>query len=273
MSEDLYCCVTLDLENDWYFEQSGYDHLTLQYLDDFIQLIQEVDVPLSVFVVGKTIEKFPHKIDQLKKDLDTEFHLHSYQHDVEKNYDFRSEIRRGKTAFCDHFGRNPIGYRAPQGNIEPDEIRILEEEGFLFDSSIFPSYRPGIYNNVTKPRQLYIPEQVNELIEIPIGTTGARIPTSQSYFKLLGGPLIEYLSISNLPNVLVYNLHLQDLYRTDSYERLSTQKRMIFERNLPNSKNIFKRIIKKIDQRGYEFCRMSNVLNQGVTQSLTRGKI
>lgn len=260
MSDERLFCLTLDLENDWYFDEPGYDHLTFEYLDEFVELIDDLDVPLSVFVVGKTLEKYPEAVDRLDDELDCEFHLHSYQHDTSKESDFREEISRGKKAFRAHFGKDPVGYRAPQGNIEPDQFPVLEDEGFAFDSSVFPSYRPGVYNNLDAPLEPYVPEGVSSLLEIPPSAFPVtRIPTSQSYFKLFGRPLLSYLSVARLPPVLVYNVHLQDLYRTESHDRLDVPKRWIMKRNLGRSVSMFERNILTILSRGYQPTTMTDV--------------
>lgn len=256
-------CLTLDLENDWYFDEPGYDHLTFEYIDEFIELVDDLNVPLSVFVVGRTLEKYPEAIDRLTERLDCEFHLHSYQHDTSKEYDFREEVIRGKEAFRNHFGTDPIGYRAPQGNITDDEIGLLEELGFEFDSSVFPSYRPGVYNNLSAPLVPYIPTGASSLMEIPPGAfPGLRVPTSHSYFKLIGRPLSSYLSVSPLPDVLVYNIHLQDLYRTASHDHLSVPKKWIMKRNLDRSQRILRENVSTLLSRGYQPRTMTDVFDK-----------
>ncbi|MCU4753668.1 polysaccharide deacetylase family protein [Halobacteria archaeon AArc-curdl1] len=256
--EDNLACITLDLENDWYFDESGYDHLTFEYIDDYIELIQELDIPVTFFVVGRTLEQFPDVIDTLDAELDCEFHLHSYQHDTSKDYDFRTEVRRGIDAFENHFGHRPIGYRAPQGNIEPHEFEILKNEGFAFDSSIFPSYRPGVYSNLDKPLTPYRPKGTNELLEIPLGATPrTRIPLSHSYLKLIGWPFQSYLRRASLPPLVVYNTHLQDLYRTDSHEKLDQLKGFLFKRNMDRSEELFRWSVSLLRDRGYSFGTMT----------------
>jgi peptidoglycan/xylan/chitin deacetylase (PgdA/CDA1 family) len=261
MSDTKQFCLTLDLENDWNFDEAGYDHLVFNYLDEFIKLIQSLDVPLSIFVVGKAIEKFPEEIDKLRNQLDCEFHLHSYSHDLSKQYDFGTEVRRGKQAYRSHFGRDPIGYRAPQGNIETGEFRILEEEGFKFDSSIFPSYRPGVYQNLGMPLEPYIPPESSELIEFPLGVIrGVRIPLSQSYFKLIGTPLGKLLDFAPLPDICIYNIHLHDIYETDSHDQLPPIKKAIFKRNMDRSETMLINNIKSFKHRGYCFTKMSTLV-------------
>lgn len=251
--------LTLDLENDWYFDEPGYDHLTFEYLEEFIELIGELSVPLSVFVVGKTIEKHPDAVDRLSDELDTEFHLHSYRHE-RSDHPFRDELRRGKTAFRNHFGHDPVGYREPYGDIDPSQFPVLSDEGFAFDSSIFPSYRPGVYSNLDAPLEPYAPAEAPELLEIPLGVfRGTRIPLSQNYLKLFGRPLVELLSVAPLSNTLVYNVHLQDLYRTASHGKLTGMKRHLMCRNLDQSVDILRESVSRIRSNGYEPVTMTDV--------------
>ncbi|GAB6878842.1 polysaccharide deacetylase [Halorubrum gandharaense] len=264
MSEKQFC-LTLDLENDWYFDEPGYDHLTLEYLDEFIELIQDIDVPLSIFVVGKTLEKYPEEIDRLDEELDCEFHLHSYRHDTSKSYDFREEIQRGKDVFYEHFGANPRGYRAPQWNIEERELAILDEEGFDFDSSVMPSYRPGVYQNLGAPTTPYQINGPGSLLEIPPGVMlGTRVPQVHSYSKLVGRAFQAGLSVTPLPDTIVYTVHLQDLYRTDSFDNLSTLKRSLYDRNMSHSVELLKQNIEILRGRGYVFTSMNSILQQHV---------
>lgn len=258
--------LTLDLENDWYFDEPGYDHLTFEYLDEFIELIGRLGVPLSIFVVGKTLEKYPDAIDRLATELDTEFHLHSYRHEPSEN-SFREELRLGKAAFRNHFGRDPVGYREPYGAIDSEQFPVLADEGFEFDSSVFPSYRPGVYNNLDTPLEPYFLENAPGLLEIPLGVfRGLRIPLSQNYLKLFGRPLQKLLSVDPLPETVVYNIHLQDLYRTDSHGKLDGIKRHIFERNLDNSGEILEESVGTILSHEYEAVTVSDIYTRHVEQ-------
>ncbi len=255
--------LTLDLENDWYFDEPGYDHLTLAYLDEFIELINRLNVPLSVFVVGKTLEKYPEAIDRLEAELATEFHLHSYHHHSDDSLEFREQLRLGKQAYRDHFGRYPTGYRAPYGKIDPEQFPILAEEGFAFDSSIFPSYRPGVYNNLDVSPEPYVPETAPDLVEIPVGVCrGLRIPISQNYLKLLDQPFVNPLSVLPLPETVVYNVHLQDLYRTESHGQLTGIKKLLMKRNLGKSPEVFEESVSEILSNGYEPKTISQIYTE-----------
>ena len=258
-----FACVTLDLENDWYLEEPGYDHLTFEYIDQYIDLITDLDLPISVFVVGKTLESHPDDVKTIQKSINSEFHLHSFSHDLTKSYDFSNEIEHGIISFKSFFGHRPQGYRAPQGNITTEEIRHLDQAGFEFDSSVFPSYRPGIYNNLAAPIRPYRPPGTSQLIEYPIGTVPKiRIPLSQSYLKLLGRPYLWALKRLPLPNVLIFDSHLQDFFRTASHDQLDTPIRQIHKRNLSNSIELFRDLVRILRGRGYKFTTLSTIHDQ-----------
>lgn len=260
MTLERVACITLDLENDWYFDEDGYDHLTLDHLDDYINLVTSLDVPLSIFAVGKTIEHHPNAIGKLSNALDVEFHLHSYQHDISKTYDFETELEKGIDAYRDFFGQKPRGYRAPQGNINETELDVLDKYGFDFDSSVFPSYRPGVYNNLDAPLTPYRPNSIDSLVEIPVAAVPRlRIPISQSYLKLLGKPYWQYLERVSLPDILVFDSHLQDFYRTASHDNLGWPLRAIHKRNLDSSVKIFREFIANLRDEDYRFERISDV--------------
>ena len=259
--------LTLDLENDWYFDEPGYDHLTLAHIDDFIGLINGLDVPLSIFVVGRTLEQYPAVIDRLRTELDAEFHLHSYSHELTER-SFSEDLSSGIAAFEDHFGMAPIGYRAPYGRIDAENLETLASEGFLFDSSIFPSYRPGVYRNLDTPLEPYAPDSAPDLLEIPVGVLrGLRVPLSQNYLKLFGQPLLGLFSERLLPNTVVYNVHLQDLYRTESHDKLDGVKSWIMERNLDRSPELLAKSLQRLRSSGYEPVAMSTVYERNRTKT------
>lgn len=263
MSDGGTFCLTLDLENDWYLDDAALDHLVLAHLEEFLDLVDDLGVPLSVFAVGRTIEEHPWAVDRLRSALDCEFHLHSYRHDTSRSYEFETEVRRGMVAFREHFGHDPVGYRAPQGAIDPREFGVLEDLGFQFDSSVFPSYRPGKYNNLAAPTEPYVPASTSSLLEIPFGTIrGLRIPVALSYCKLFGRPLAGLLSVAPLPDVLVYNVHLHDLYETASHGELDQPKRWIMRRNIDRAESVLRRSVSAILSRGYEPATVTEVYDE-----------
>jgi len=250
-------CITLDLENNWEFDGPELGYATFEYLEEYIDLLDSLDLPLSVFVVGQTLEERPDAIERLREGLDVEFHLPSYSPDLSGTADLEREVRKGKSAFESFFGRQPEGYRSTQGRIEQSDLQLLEKEGFAFDSSVFPTYRPGVYNNLDSPIEPY---RAGGLYEIPVGVVPRlRIPLSQAYVKAIERPFLSMLQRVQLQDVVVYNTHLQDFYNTRAHEALDHPKKFFYQRNIDNAERVFRRVVETLRQKGFSFVKMTDV--------------
>lgn len=254
--------ITLDLEEDWRIPDEDVNP-TFEHVDEYLQMIREVDIPVSVFVVGKTIERYPELIETFRSEVDVEFHLHSYTHDVTKETPFTEELSQGVEAFRSFFDKPPKGYRAPQGNITEREIVTLDEFGFEFDSSIFPSYRPGVYNNLTKPSTPYRPDYTDELVELPISVAPrVRVPITQNYLKLFGSPYHYYLQLRELPDQIVFDSHLQDFFKTEFHDHINFPLKQMMTRNISRADELFVEFVELLRSRGYEFTKISEIAEE-----------
>jgi peptidoglycan/xylan/chitin deacetylase (PgdA/CDA1 family) len=214
-------------------------------------------------VVGRTLQRHPDIVERLNTELDTEFHLHSFQHDITRSYDFAEELPAAVQAYRDFFGTDPTGYRAPQGDIRPEEFGLLEDAGFDFDSSPFPSHPPGVYNNLRAPLLPYRPESTTELLEIPFAAVPRfRIPIAMNYLKLLGDPFRTLLRRVTLPVVLVFDSHLQDFWLTEFHAHLPNPKRALMTRNMGQTTELFREFIDQLRRDEYEFRRISSVYDE-----------
>jgi polysaccharide deacetylase family protein (PEP-CTERM system associated) len=98
--------------------------------------------------------------------------------------EFREEVRRSKLTLEDVAGQAVVGFRAPSFSIVPGiewAFDVLLEEGYRYDSSLFPIRRPdyGYPSAATVPHQLERP--AGTLLELPMATTvlaGLRIPAA-----------------------------------------------------------------------------------------------
>ncbi|WP_262177326.1 polysaccharide deacetylase family protein [Haloarcula laminariae] len=266
-----HACITLDLENNWNFDDPELQYATFDYLDEYIDLIDGLDLPLSVFVVGETIEERPDAIERLQERLEVEFHLHSYTHDLSGSADLRREVRRGKQAFESFFGRQPAGYRSTQGRVDRSDLRLLESEGFQFDSSVFPTYRPGVYNNLDMPIEPY---RAGDLYEIPVGVVPKlRIPLSQAYIKAIKTPFLPVLRRVPLQDVVVFNTHLQDFYHTRAHEELDYPKRFFYGRNIDAAESVFRQVVETLRRKGFSFVKMTDVYDSCTASAATERNI
>jgi len=137
-----------------------------------LDLVAEYDRKLTCFVLGKFAEKFPGTIRRMV-DEGHEVASHGYGHvEVFKQSasEFREDIRRSKKQLEDMTGRPVEGYRAPcfsLGSAGNWPFEVLVEEGFSYDSSIFPTgkYRYGRSNWPAHPTRVNLPSghQINEV--------------------------------------------------------------------------------------------------------------
>jgi polysaccharide deacetylase family protein (PEP-CTERM system associated) len=136
-----------------------------------LALLRANETKATFFFLGWVAERCP----QLVRDVDREGHevaSHGYDHELVYNMtaeSFRADIRRSKRQLEDIIGKPVWGYRAPSFSIVRESmwaIDVLKDEGFIYDSSIFPvSFhdRYGFSERGTLP--FHWP---NGLLEIPL---------------------------------------------------------------------------------------------------------
>lgn len=111
---------------------------------------------------------------------------------------FRESIRRSKQLLEDIVGVRVVGFRAPNFSIVPGRewaLDILLEEGYRYDSSLFPVRRPGYGYPSAPPDPHWIERPAGRLAEIPPATlqwAGVRVPAAGgAYFRLLPYGLVR----------------------------------------------------------------------------------
>ena len=140
-----------------------------------LQIFDEYEVRATFFVLGWVAERFPELVREIAS-RGHEVASHGYAHRL--IYDqtpaaFREDVHRAKALLEDACGREVEGYRAPSYSITPRSLwalDILLEEGYRYDSSIFP-IRHDRYGISVSERQPYsIERPKGRLIEVPAST-------------------------------------------------------------------------------------------------------
>jgi polysaccharide deacetylase family protein (PEP-CTERM system associated) len=211
-------------------QNSKLDHSITHSLSN--SLTQKVQA--TFFVLGWIAERYPGLVKRIQKE-GHEIACHGYVHKLIYNQskeEFRNDIRKAKAILEDITGDVVVGYRAPSYSITDKSkwaFDVLLEEGFKYDSSIFPIRHDyyGIPNaprfpfiiflnetqnveflvlnfelNTTQNSKLNINNSIthslinsNSLIEFPLSTVkilGQNFPISGGgYFRLFPYPLIR----------------------------------------------------------------------------------
>lgn len=108
-----------------------------------LDLFDEYQTLGTFFFVGWIAEKFPFLVREVQ-DRGHELACHSYWHRPVYRLtpgEFREDTRRARNVIEQAGGAPVLGYRAPTWSITKDclwALDILAEEGFLYDSSIYP---------------------------------------------------------------------------------------------------------------------------------------
>jgi polysaccharide deacetylase family protein (PEP-CTERM system associated) len=166
-----------------------------------LDLLEAQRVKATFFVLGEVGSAHPDIVRRIAR-AGHEVACHGYHHDLvfsQSPETFRAGIRRAKAVLEDLAGQPVVGYRAPSFSIGASErwaYAILAEEGFRYDSSVYPILHDR-YGDTQAPR---FPYEIwrsgqDRLVEFPIGTVrlfGVNLPVGGGgYFRLLPGGLFQ----------------------------------------------------------------------------------
>ncbi len=175
---------------DWQAYESRVAKSTMRILELFGRL----GVRGTFFILGWVAERNPGLIKEIHS-CGHEVACHGYNHRLV--YDitpdaFRKDIRKAKDILEGITGQSVTGYRAASYSVIKETLwalDILIEEGFLYDSSIFPIRhdRYGIPGAGRFPH--YVERTAGKLLEFPPSTVkvlGQNLPVAGGgYFRLL----------------------------------------------------------------------------------------
>jgi polysaccharide deacetylase family protein (PEP-CTERM system associated) len=130
----------------------------------------------TFFVLGKFADKYPHVVEEIHQ-AGHNIGSHGWGHiclfHLSKD-EFREDINRSTESIANIIGQRPIGYRAPDFSIVGETLwalEILAEEGYTYDSSIFPisKARYGIIGWPREAVQVRL-KTGNTITEFPLAT-------------------------------------------------------------------------------------------------------
>ena len=160
-----------------------------------LDLLDQHRVQATFFVVGQVAAAHPAMVHRIAL-AGHEIACHSDGHELvwrQTPDEFRADIRRAKARLEALSGQSVLGYRAPNFSIRREQAwayDILLEEGFRYDSSIYPILHDR-YGEFNAPRFPYILRQHGHrtLYEFPLSTArllGVNLPIGGGgYFRLL----------------------------------------------------------------------------------------
>ena len=163
-------------------------------VNQLLELLARHSATATFFTVGWVAERKPGLIKRVAE-LGHEIASHSWWHrrvTALSPSEFRDDVRRCRSVLEDLSGRPVRGFRAPSFSIVPGTewaFDVLIEEGYRYDSSVFPILRPDYGYPGASPDPYQIRRPAGVLLELPMATTvafGVRLPAAGGgYFRHL----------------------------------------------------------------------------------------
>ncbi|UFS69121.1 DUF3473 domain-containing protein [Geomonas sp. RF6] len=203
--------LTIDVEDyfqvhafEAYVERGNWDRFPLRVGDNvarLLDLVDEFSVHATFFILGWVAERLPATVREIHK-RGHEIACHGYGHQLIYRIGpkrFREDIRRAKKILEDTVGVEIRGYRAPTYSITKDSLWAFDElieEGFSFDSSVFPVYH-DTYGLPDAPRFPFtIRRETGNLLEFPLSTLPLKVAGVHYHLPIAGGGYLRLLPVS-----------------------------------------------------------------------------
>ncbi len=220
------------------------------------RILQIVDgLTITFFVLGYIAQRHPGLIKKIVSQ-GHEIASHGFRHEFVFKMGpqrFREDISRSKKILEDLSGQPCLGYRAPGFSIRRQDmwaLDIIKEEGFFYDSSIFPAVRTagGIARFQKYPQVMQL--ESGPLIEIPVSTSKLLGVTT----AFCGGGFFRFFSekyihknihkINGRRQPAVVYLHPRDIDPLQPRMKLKIPNRIMYYYGLKSAEAKFQRLVK-----------------------------
>jgi len=230
--------LSIDLE-DWYHPELVRKHLSEdkkipqieESVDPILKLLDKYGIKATFFILGDVAKGHPdliRKINSKGHEIASHGMTHRPLWELDKK-SFIAELVDFKKAITDSLG-GPIkikGYRAPSFSLDNSTkwaLEILKQEGYIYDSSIFP-LKNKLYGLSGAPLFIYKPassdliknDSNSEFLEFPLSVCnifGIMVPVSGGfYFRTIPFFLLKMLLKKiNKERPFVFYLHPWETY-------------------------------------------------------------
>jgi hypothetical protein len=159
-----------------------------QGLDAIAPVLTDPVISSTLFTTANFAMQYPAAIQQLAQRH--EIASHTFFHS-----DFTEEHLLLSRQTLEEISSKPVtGLRMPR--MRKVAMEEVKKAGYLYDSSVNPTWLPGRYNNLHLPRTIYKDEG---MLRIPASVSpGLRVPLFWLSFKNLPYPLFRMLALQTL---------------------------------------------------------------------------
>ncbi|MFZ4695464.1 MAG: polysaccharide deacetylase family protein [Verrucomicrobiia bacterium] len=117
----------------------------------FLEFFGSCGVKATFFVVGQDLEhpsnrKMAERILEHGHRIANHTHTHPFGLALFSRLEIRKEVESAHSAIRTALGIEPVGFRAPGYNVDSDVLGALQDLGYRYDSSVFPSILNPVYH-------------------------------------------------------------------------------------------------------------------------------
>jgi len=211
------CFVSVDVESDL-AEPQSFDGV--ENLNRVFDVFKKYNISATLFVTGNVLEKYAEKIKRWSENYEIACHSFSHQFwDILDNQERQKELDKFISLYKRIFNTNPYGFRVPSHIINEQGLRLVQEKGFLYDSSVVPHYpffKTYRGYKGKAPQKPYFPNEKNykkkgkmKILEIPVSGI-LSVPLAGAWISKLPFFVYELLFRIKNPDFLVLSLHSWD---------------------------------------------------------------
>lgn len=175
-------------------EWDGFESRVAYGVDRLLDLLSRFETHGTFFVLGWIAERHRSVVESISR-AGHEVASHGWGHHRVMTMtpdEFRESVRRSKSLLEDITGKAVVGFRAPSFSIVPGcewALDILIDEGYRYDSSLFPIRRSGYGYPGGQRDPHWIERPRGRLAEVPPATLrigGVNLPAAGgAYLRLL----------------------------------------------------------------------------------------
>jgi peptidoglycan/xylan/chitin deacetylase (PgdA/CDA1 family) len=142
-------------------------------LEVLTEILEDKEVSFTLFTTANFALRYPSKIATLSERH--EIASHTFFHSSFE----RDDLKNSRQVLEDITSKKVFGLRMPR--MKKISSRWINEAGYRYDSSVNPTWIPGRYNNLSKPRIVFIESGIPK---IPVSVSpNFRVPLFWLSFK------------------------------------------------------------------------------------------
>ncbi len=112
-----------------------------------MKLLEKHQIPATFFIPALSMELHPQVVPMIQKNPRNEIGFHSYAHENPMTLtpeQERATYAKAMAIFLRHTGKRPTGFRSAAWDLTESTISIVQEMGFVYESSMMADDRPYV---------------------------------------------------------------------------------------------------------------------------------